>query len=253
MRKLWGSGLLSLLFLFWACLPVWADAPVEEYYFERSSLFQRIPADCKGALAVSCVDAPSMKKFHNQVVPEVTVTLYERSQSGFLKTRTVNIVETRPLSGYLFNGICFRRFPTVDRDRDFVNIVYDVEKGLRAWVKLDDLSGLLPKAWSESVFLTWFDEGRFKKHDCIDIFGLRPDTGRRLYDEPCETSRSRLIQSYDDIGDSAPNPVVVDYRNGFVRLGFFDSCEGTIRKSKWIRVRDKKGRLTIWPHICLSC
>ena len=253
MRKLIHYGLSTVVLFFAACSPIWADAPAEEYYFEPKSLLEKIPADCKGVLSVSCTDTPFMKKYYNKVVPEVMVNFYEKSGGSFLKTKAVNILETKPLSGYIYDGVCLRRFPSVDLDRDFVKIVYDVEKGLRAWVKVDELRGLLPKGWGDSVFITCFDEGKFQKYDCIDIFGLRPGRGVRLYDEPCATSRNRWIYSYDDIGDYALNPVVVDYRNGFVRLGFYDSCQGTIRKSKWIRVRDNKGRLTIWPHICLSC
>lgn len=253
MRRLVHYGLWTVVLFFAACLPISADAPAEEYYFEPSSLLEMIPADCKGVLSVSCTDTPFVKKYRNKVVPEVMVNFYEKSGGSFLKTKTVNIRATKPLSGYVYDGHSLRRFPAVDLDRNFVRIVYNVEKSLRAWVKLDELMGLLPKGWRESVFMKWFDEGKFQKYDCIDIFGLRPGRGVRLYDEPCETSRNRWIESYDDIGDYALNPVVVDYRNGFVRLGFYNTCEGTIRKSKWIRVRDKKGRLTIWPHTCLSC
>ena len=253
MKKLYPCGLCALLVFVGGCLPILADAPVEEYSFEPDSVLERIPTDCKGALTVYCTDAPFMKKYRNKVVPEVMVTLYEKSGGTFLTRKTLNILETKPLSGFLYDGCRLRRFPAVDRHRNFVKIVYDVEKNLRAWVKLDDLTGLKPKGWAKSVFMTWFDEGIYEKEECIDIFGLLPGRGRRLYDQPCETSRSRWIETYDDIGDYPLNPVLVDYRKGFVRLGFYNTCDGTIRKSKWIRVRDKKGRLTIWPHICLSC
>ncbi len=223
MRRLRFNGFLTVVILLAACLPVSADAPY-------------------------------MKKYHNKIVPEVLLTFYEKSGGGFRKTRTVNILATKPLSGYEYGGTRLQRFPAVSRNRSFVKIVYDVEKNLRAWVNLDDLSKPEPEGTPAPVFVTWFDQGKYQDYDCIDLFRLLREHPLRLYDGPCQTSRSRLVESYDEIGKDAMNPVVVEQRNGFVRLGFYDSCGGTIRKSGWwIRIRDDKGRLTIWPHICLSC
>lgn len=239
--------------LFTATLPISADAPVEDYYIQPSLLPDSMFIECKGALTVHCMDAPSMKKYYNKVVPEVMVTLYEQSSGKFHKTNSINILVTKPFSGYVYGRTRLQRFPAIAQNGNFVKIVHDVEKNLRAWVKLEDFKGLLPKGWGESVFLTWFDRGKYQKYDCIDIFLLLGKHGRKLYDSPCETSQSRWIKSYPDIDKDAINPVVVEQRNGFVRLGFYDSCEGKIRKSKWIRIRDDTGKLTIWPHICLSC
>ena len=59
-----------------------------------------------------------------------------------------------------------------------------------------------------------------------------------------------------DIDRHAPtgNLIITEQRNGFSRLAVRDPCdEKALRHLGWIRLRDDKGRLTLWPDVGLSC
>lgn len=242
-----------IVFLFSSTLTVSGDAPVEQFYFNPSDIPQTILREARGAVTIMCLDAAFMKKYLNKIVPEVMVTLYVRTDDTFKKDETVNISGTKPLSGWLFNGTKVRRFPAVDRNGDFLKIVYDLERDLRAWINIQELSSLMPKGWGESASVMWFDTGKFGEYDGIDIFELLPNKRRKLYDEPYENSPGLRIDPLSDIRGESGNLTAIEQRNGFIRLGVYDPCEGKRRKLKWIRVRDKKGRLTVWPIVGLSC
>jgi len=158
-----------------------------------------------------------------------------------------------PDDGLEVNGAKVRRFPAVDRNGDFLKIVYDLERDLRAWINIQELSSLMPKGWGKSAHVMWFDTGKFGEYDGVDIFELLPNKSRMLYDEPYENSRALRIDPLSDIRGEPGNLIAIEQRNGFIRLGVYDPCEGKRRKLKWIRIRDKKGRLTVWPIVGLSC
>ncbi len=242
-----------VMLLLASTFPTRGDAPVEEFYFNLAAIPQTVLKEARGAVTVMCFDPDDNKKYFNKIVPEVMVTLYARTNGTFKKDKTLKLGATKPLSGWLFGGARVRRFPAVDRREHFVKIVYDTGKDLRAWINLEDLSALMTKGWGKSADVLWFESGEFGEYDGIDMFELLPNKRRKLYDEPCETTRTRWIDSTSDIPGLSGNLIAIEQRNGFIRLGSFDPCEGKRVKLKWIRVRDKKGRLTVWPTVGLSC
>ena len=151
MKKAYFNSMWLVVFLISSILPASADAPVEEFYFKLNDIPQRILSEAKGAVTVMCLDPAFIKKYRNKVVSEFMVPLYARTNGAFKKDKALKIGRTKPLSGWLFDGTRVRRFPAVDRNGDFMKIVYDVEKDLRAWINLQDLSALMPKGWGKSA------------------------------------------------------------------------------------------------------
>lgn len=253
MKRLWLSVLSIVMLLLMAITPAQSDAPVEEFSIKLGDIPEAVLKDAKGAVSIMCLDSAFMKKYHNKTVPEVMVALYADTDDGLKKDKTIDIRETRPLSGWLFDGTRVRRFPVVDRKGSFLNIVYDVEKDMRGWIDPKDLSALMPSGWGKSANVMWFENGKFGDYDHVDIFELLPDKRRKLYDKPSGNASGRWVDPTSGILRDLGNLIAIEQRNGFIRLGVYDPCEGTRKKFKWIRIRDQKGRLTVWPHVGLSC
>ncbi len=251
-----GLGLWILLVV--GLGPASADAPVEDYHLP----YERIPAavltESRGALTIMCQDPDAMRKYHGKTVPEVVIRSYRRDGTSFVQAGTIPLRETRPLTGWLFDATRVRRFPSVVRKGEYVRIVYNVDKDLRARVRPKEFSDLMPKGWGDSASPDWFSGGVLPNRPVVDIWYLCKDKKRRLYDAPIETACSVVVtrQSLHKRLEAERldgNPVITEVRGGFGLLGSFDPCSGQLKRFKWIRVRDDKGRLTIWPVVGLSC
>jgi hypothetical protein len=87
----------------------------------------------------------------------------------------------------------------------------------------------------------------------VDIFRFIDKPERKLYKEPKDGSEYEVIKGEGGFTGKYWPLKIVDQKNGFVRIalvgGWGDSGQGkeTFEPLGWIKVRDERGRLTIWP------
>ncbi len=183
---------------------------------------------------------------------------YDEGPGGFKPAGFLPAGALHPLTENRCDGV-LRHFP-VTRQRDgFLEIVYDVRKDLRAWVRMTRpdtmFSGSTP-----SVNFTPFNGDQPITHDwreavLVDLNCLRRDPFVRLYKAPDVRAPWRLLDRNFRLPLSGEEGVelIVGQRNGFGLLAL-DSCDGKERVLMgWVPLRDAEGRLLVWVSDDSGC
>jgi hypothetical protein len=182
-------------------------------------------------------------------------TSFVRSGDGFSADATIGFADMVAFSGWDFTKQALRRFPIVAADGDYLQIVYDVRRDLRAWLARSEFQQL-PELPIARLMETFFD-GRTIERCGIDVFGLLGgeygSKGRRVYAKPESGAAVRIVHATTDELPHG-NATIVECRNGYAKIMFINPC-GDQPESVlgWVRVRDCRGRLTIWCWTGLSC
>lgn len=244
--------------------PAAADAPVEELYVALEEVPVAILEESIGVLTVFNMYGDSAEFYAKEMwkqswwLKDREVTTYRRSQEGFTEDGKVGFTAMVAFSGWDFSHQVLRRFPIVQTDGEFLLVVHDVGRDLRAWLSRSELDQL-PALPGESIrFSETFFDGRPVEQDMISLFVLLTKEdgrtpGRKVYARPEVGAPVRIVRdTWDDLGYG--NTTLTECRNGFARIFLVNPCgEGPDRELGWVRIRDDHGLLKLWCWTGLSC
>jgi hypothetical protein len=238
MRKPKDARLTMVLLLIIFAEVLFADGPYEKWHVEYGEDLRIVLNDIKGILTINSGANKKGSKF----------VVYSKIDSSYEYEDTLNVMsETVPVSNFGWhppvrqNQICNYRFPILDVDDKYVHIIYDAKQHLKAWLRLDDI---------ESCFVTtmvMFDEMKEPLDGFVAIFYFTMSGNRKLYTEPYENAKYRIISKDGRYGYLK----MIAHENNYIQIAraTMDYRTGmTTEPLGWIRIWDDNGMLTIWIY-----
>jgi hypothetical protein len=213
----------------------------DSYNIRSTKISEQVLKDSIGVLTVSPMagGGPNIKVYRHSDDKFV----FWKSLSVLQQTKAVSGFECRP-DRYPQNSFTCH-FPLVAQIDNFFLIVINPETNRRAWINRKEAE----KDWS--IDITFFEASHPKCcEDLVDIFFFTESDKRNLYQHPSPDSPFKVIGR-----EAATCVVLKTFRNGFVQLAHIGdkSTNKPERSLGWVRLRDDKGRLTVWPHFTQFC
>lgn len=239
---------LSLLLSLFLVIPATKGAGLEPLSVPFDQVHEAVLKDGIGIVGIFCwhegmrggsgVD----KAWQEAETRERYLDQYMEGTTGFRKIAPLAVRDLVPLSEWRYDGV-IRRFPATRTRGDFIQMVYDVAKNLRTWVRLTPNRA----HGCEVSYVSLVTDGPMSMEP--DLRSLNRGQRVRLYRSP---SRSAKWVSYDYSDDGFE--VMTEQRNGF-GLVVLEDCEGKRLKTLgWVPFRDERGRLILWiwdiPNCC---
>jgi hypothetical protein len=241
-----------------------ADTPLESYHVTYGREIRASLKDAVGVLTISSRDAdtvPVLTAYERLGVKPRFVppnTLVESPDTGgyALHPRRLGVLNaTIPVSNFDYVvpisplSVSGYRYPIVERHDRFVQIVYNPIENRRGWVSLDSLN----KGFHTEVVvfdsMALFKPGETPRY-FLDLFQLIPDRKCRLYEAPrLDTAFTIFAQPERE----TPLLVPIEVRNGFVRVGKYQTEPPKVTPLGWVRIRDDEGVPLIWIIYIDTC
>lgn len=236
--------LLVILCLLTLSITTSADVP-KPTYFKPDQLPHAVLRDTIGVL----------RMYIGEIDPEfikTTVPTYKRRSSGkFSPDKPITIGSIFPIRN--FEEDIGMRIPIVDRDRDYIKIVSDARNNSRIWIRLPEVAQL---GFATTAHPFWLTGTAYSKQDTegepVDIFLLNENGKRKLYQSPSLDAWAKEI-SADSKLFNEQLPMIIKQRNGFAQIGVYRNSDGKLVSIGWIKLRDSKGRMTVWPQYAPDC
>jgi len=229
------SAWLSVLCLGAALLPCVAKAQgefAEEFYQPRAEIRD---AALKGVIGLVTVGMGPE--------PRSELPVYEVGPEGhFRLAGSLPLEQTRAISG-LDDGIdSVRRFPVVARRGEYLLAVVDARSGERAWIREHEWRGPEDYVLFNTLEEAFLGAG-------VDVLALSREARAPLYRAPSPKARS---------ADTAMEPPldalrVMRMQGDFAQVGISRGVEEDPEPVGWIRIRDDKGLLVVWPVMTDDC
>jgi hypothetical protein len=173
---------------------------------------------------------------------------FEPSESTFRPAGTLKLTETVALSGWSYGGEESRDFPVIARRGDFLQIISNARTGETTWLQVQGSSTPLGTSVSfNSLYPEKDPEGME-----IDLLFLLPP-GERLVFRSAPTPAAREVKVPGQVLGSAFAFKVLDRQGDFLRVGIEESPEEPVRPLGWVRMKDPKGTLRVWPALLPGC
>ena len=218
---------------------LFAEGPEERYYIEFGDSLKVILKQTKGILTVTS-KAEGCDSF----------TLYEKTNAKFKEIKKIDVNdEAVPVSNMGYSTpsplekdrVQSYRFPVINKETRFIQIIYDATKNLSAWLSLDDIEKIY------RITLVMFTENRVDKIPLsADIYRFTNSGKRKMYKNPNANS------SYEIISKDNPQYTglrIIEIKNGFAHIVRFrrsNTDSDIIEPMGWVRIWDDKGMLLIW-------
>lgn len=218
--------------------------------------------DAIGMVSIWCFNegmAPADSKpetlasFEQAQKEEKTIDCYKIVSGRFQLASLLSVGQFVPIYSESREGV-LRCVPATKKQGEFVEIVYDVEKNLRSWVRLTGEAS----EGCQIEFLSLIEDGPIAMRVDIDI--LIEGKHVKLYKSPNMKAESVDI-SYDYICSHAPSDMkawslitLSELKNGFGLLTVEECDSDKLGFIGWIPLRDSQGRLQVWPcYWCCGC
>lgn len=187
--------------------------------------------------------------------PEISeISIYKSDNDSFSASGKIALKRFKPISGWVWNNQRSIRLPVTQRNENgYIEIVYDCINDLRVWIRPEALEASTSHNLNQTYFHT-------NTTQYVDLFYLTENNTRKLYDKPLLAANYQTISTdtrltvnernikygYDEIG------YISTIENGFALLVHIDNTTGKKSNLGWIKIRDKKNRLNIWPLLPLQ-
>ncbi|MFQ5906349.1 MAG: hypothetical protein ACE5JA_07230 [bacterium] len=218
-------------------LPLFADAPYEKYHVT----YEEVSKDAlKGIIGVLTISSRS--KGNKEL------RTYSKADKEFTYEKNLQIrTETTPVSNFGYHPSIDKwhiesyRYPIVALSGEYLRIVYEPRKNLRAWICVKEVG---EKFRASIVRL---DSVETPSPFFVDIFYFTESGKRKVYERPDNKADFKVI-SRDEKRWWLQR--IVDQRGEFVKIANiqvdFESYKETIQPIGWVGIWDEQGRLTIW-------
>lgn len=226
--------------LFILCLFIsarcFSEGAMEHYHVKYSQISKAVHRDTIGTLSIYNWTQKTGKN----------IISYQKKPNGFILSKYFDIKKdtipfsTWGLTGWRTNDSIYR-FPITAKENDYLQIVIDVQKEIRAWVNLQSLE------ISFMVDVILFEAIKGKKWDTIINPILSGPWKVKVCEEPNESSKSfdLLLGGWDPLFFKA-----MESSGGYVKVDRWvysqEAGKSSIKPLGWIRVKDKEGKLLIW-------
>jgi hypothetical protein len=231
--RIWKVALASLALL--AAVPAWAD-PVEELYFSREELSDGV---LRGLMGVATV----------QVFPGTPWVLprFERGGAGFRVTGELVLVQTQALSGWTHGDEALRRFPVVDRQGDFLQVIIDARTGEKTWLQEQPELGPRPIVEFHALDTEGLEGSGIDLHSL-----LAPGERVTFYEAPSPSAQR--VRGIPENVVNLPGLLRWLRREGdFVLIGADRGLTDEVQALGWVRLKDTQGTLRLWPMWPYGC
>ena len=225
-----------LIIIILHCTLLYADAPYEQYHVAYNDISKDVLKNTIGILTIN-----------SGVKKGMELKTYSKSEKKFIFDKILRVKETTPISNFGYHPpideLHFEnyRYPIVGKSGQYLQIVYDPKKNLKAWINIKEVK---EKFFTSIVML---DSIKTPSPFFVDIFYLTKNGRRKLYKEP-KNDADFIIISKNEPKYSMLK--IIEQKNGFVKIGIvhinFETLGETIEPIGWIKIRDNQGMLTIW-------
>jgi hypothetical protein len=235
----------------------YSDAPVETYFLERTQIPDNVLREMKAVLTVRIIDPKAYAEYYSQpnMKQAPYITVYKKTGNSFKKMGILEKAQIKTPTGGEDRPSTWYRFPVTNSKGEYFEIIYDILGNKKCWVNFSELKSLLS---GEKPVLDWFTTQPSSEPISVDIFFLTRNKEIRVYTSPTSgspsqalTPQSEILRTNEVYDDRAFQ--IIERKNGFGHLGVNQGCDRPARSIGWIRLRDEKGRLLVWPITGLGC
>jgi hypothetical protein len=235
------------------------DAAVESFMVEPAAIHRDA---LRGAIGVITITFSELDYFIEMKMPSAKIQTYsskEGSRGGTNKLH-LSLENIKVISGLDYSGLIYRRFPIVNTGTGILEIVYDVEKNLRAWIMIDDhnyvrtsVGQLLP-----STILMFGDQTL--NEETVDLFFLLNGKARKFYQRPDDTSPSAAVAKESDLAfiewrklETRIHTIfITEIQGEFAKISTRAAMDEEPEFAGWIKIRENDV-LTLWPFAMGGC
>lgn len=235
------------------------DAAIEGFLIEADKIHPKVFEETTGVLTVTF----SELDYYINIKMEPAKLLaygYTDSTSYEPSEKHVTVDNSKAISGIDYNNMIIHRFPIVDFDLPMVQIVYDVQRNLRAWVAITEgkyvrtsVGQLMPVTISRFAAAKDLDLS-------YDIFYLLKGKPRLFYQAPDESAASVSIRSADSFNlipwrarnETVSSLTVTEMENGFAKVFTREGADGEPLFTGWVKIF-VDGKLSIWEFETRGC
>jgi hypothetical protein len=235
------------------------DAPAEQFLVPAEKIHPKALQEVRGVLTVTFAELDYYIDI--KMEPAKLLTYKYTDTTGHQATRFFLTIEnTKALSGIDYSGVIIRRFPIVQYGDSFVQIIYNVEKNLRAWIQVVDnkyartsVGQLVP---ASSMLFT---PGKNLSYS-FDVFYLLKGKKRIFYQTPNETSATIPVSSDQDFDiipwrerkENVSSFTITEMENGFAKVNTQSGADGELLFAGWVKIF-VGGKLTVWEFETRGC
>lgn len=139
------------------------------------------------------------------------------------------------------------RFPIIERQENYVCLVYDPVENLQVWINLHDING-----FSQDLLMIDSLAAKQKSHGFVDVFHFTQNGRRKLYQQPDQNAAFTVISKN---ARQFRWLKIIDQKAGFVQVGTIRYLDDQPRVDPvgWIRIRDDEKRLRLWIVAADNC
>ncbi len=132
------------------------------------------------------------------------------------------------------------RFPIVERQENYVCLIYDPVENLQAWINLQDING-----FSRDLLLIDSLATKQNIHGFVNVFHFTQNGQRKLYQQPNQNAAFAVISKNDR---QFRWLTIMDQKAGFIQVGTirYLNEQPKVDPVGWIRIRDDEKRLRLW-------
>jgi hypothetical protein len=235
----------------------YSDAPVETYFLGVTQIPDNVLRETKAVLTVNIIDPKAYAEYYNQPNVKQTpyIAVYKKEGNSFKKMGVLEKAQIKTPTGGEYGPKTWYRLPVTNSKGEYFEIIYDIFGNKKLWVNFSELKSSLS---GEKPILDWFATQPSTEPVSVDIFFLTRNKEIRVFASPTPgspsqalTPQSEILRTNEVYDDRAFQ--IIERKNGFGHLGVNQGCDRPARSIGWIRLRDEKGRLLVWPITGLGC
>jgi hypothetical protein len=171
--------------------------------------------------------------------------LYQlRDDGGFERVGARRQDELQPVDDFDGGGLLVRWFPVIERRGDFLLTVIDARTDERAWIRehgLDD--------GGQDVFFSPLEDALVGRY--LDVTLLRDGPSVALYRAPSSSARLTPREARRRLSSGGTHLRVLRVEGDFALLDGEDGED--LQPVGWVRIRDERGLLVVWPEWVSGC
>jgi hypothetical protein len=132
------------------------------------------------------------------------------------------------------------RFPIVERQENYVRLVYDPVENLQAWINLQELGG-----FHHNLLIIDTLVAKQSSYDFVDIFHFTQNGKRKVYQQPDQNAAFAVISKN---ARQFRWLKIIDQKAGFIQVGTirYLNDQPKVDPIGWVRIRDDEKRLMLW-------
>jgi hypothetical protein len=251
-----------LLIAVFALLPSFAfslDAAVESFRIEQNKIHPQALIGIQGIITITFSELNYYIEMDVEPAKIQTYTSHDGAR-GKAQQLVLTPDNTKALSGIDYSGMVIRRFPVVRVGTSIVEIIYDMEKNLRAWIMIDDHEYVRTNIGQlVEAKILFFDDAQ-NLNVSFDLFYLLNGFPRTFYEAADETSKKVVISNagaFNNITwrmrkETVSSVVITEMLNGFAKVYTAQGADGELLFAGWVKIFvDEK--LTIWQFEMGGC